>query len=215
MPFTTEEFQDACRQLDNPDVSEFEFFVEYMDVKIYRKYNEESGLYEYITFGTIDVKPEICHQVYIDLDYRKKWDSYVKALYEVTEGDRKGIYWNCNFPFPMSNRDYIFERESQEFDLDGRHVFVTLGRSAEFSSVPEKSGVIRVDDFKQSLAITANGDTGSKAFMHYYDNPKGMIPTWLINWAAKTGVPGFLQNMTDACKGYPEYLQKKKQKEGR
>ena len=21
--------------------------------------------------------------------------------------------------------------------------------------------------------------------MHYYDNPKGMIPTWLINWAAK------------------------------
>jgi len=23
------------------------------------------------------------------------------------------------------------------------------------------------------------------AFMYYYDNPKGMIPTWLINWAAK------------------------------
>ena len=21
--------------------------------------------------------------------------------------------------------------------------------------------------------------------MHYYDNPKGMIPSWLINWAAK------------------------------
>ncbi len=23
------------------------------------------------------------------------------------------------------------------------------------------------------------------AFMYYYDNPKGMIPTWLINWVAK------------------------------
>ena len=23
------------------------------------------------------------------------------------------------------------------------------------------------------------------AFMHYYDNPGGSIPTWLINWAAK------------------------------
>ena len=23
--------------------------------------------------------------------------------------------------------------------------------------------------------------------MHYYDNPKGMIPTWLINWGAKVG----------------------------
>ena len=23
------------------------------------------------------------------------------------------------------------------------------------------------------------------AFMYYYDNPKGMLPTWLINWAAQ------------------------------
>ena len=23
------------------------------------------------------------------------------------------------------------------------------------------------------------------AFMHYFDNPAGLIPTWLINWAAK------------------------------
>jgi len=23
------------------------------------------------------------------------------------------------------------------------------------------------------------------AFMYYYDNPKGMLPTWLINWVAK------------------------------
>ena len=23
------------------------------------------------------------------------------------------------------------------------------------------------------------------AYMYYYDNPKGMLPTWLINWAAK------------------------------
>ena len=66
------------------------------------------------------------------------------------------------------------------------------------------------------------------AFMHYYDNPKGMIPTWLINWAAKvrndlvnhqmwlsklklppttqTGVPQFLKMMREAIKGYPDYL---------
>ncbi len=26
--------------------------------------------------------------------------------------------------------------------------------------------------------------------MYYYDNPKGMIPTWLINWAAKVKYVG-------------------------
>ena len=61
--------------------------------------------------------------------------------------------------FPIQ---YIFERGSKEFDIDGRRVYVTLGRSAEFQTVPEKSGVIRVDDFHQSIAIVANGDSGSK-----------------------------------------------------
>ena len=28
------------------------------------------------------------------------------------------------------------------------------------------------------------------AFMHYFDNPKGSIPTWLINWAAQVRVEG-------------------------
>lgn len=46
--------------------------------------------------------------------------------------------------------------------------------------------------------------------MHYYDNPKGMIPTWLINWAAKTGVPQFMETMRTAVKGYPEFLEKKR-----
>ena len=40
MPFNEREFQEACKQLDNPNVSEYEFFVESMGVKIYRKYNE-------------------------------------------------------------------------------------------------------------------------------------------------------------------------------
>ena len=40
MPFTDEEFQDACRQLDAPDTTGYEFFVESVGVKIYRKYNE-------------------------------------------------------------------------------------------------------------------------------------------------------------------------------
>ena len=26
------------------------------------------------------------------------------------------------------------------------------------------------------------------AYMYYFDNPGGMIPTWLINWAAKVRI---------------------------
>ena len=64
------------------------------------------------------------------------------------------------------------------------------------------------------------------AFMLYYDNPKGMIPTWLINWGAQvgvamggakgafihththiqTGVPQFLDMMRKAVFGYEKWL---------
>ena len=32
-------------------------------------------------YGTLECPPEICYQVYIDLEYRKKWDGYVKGLH--------------------------------------------------------------------------------------------------------------------------------------
>ena len=87
--------------------------------------------------------------------------------------------------------------------VDGQETWVVICRSQKFSSCPEKDGIIRVDDFNQCCAMQSDGATGSKgkyyycccccyvscyyhaAFMHYYDNPKGMIPAMLINWAAK------------------------------
>lgn len=32
----------------------------------------------------------------------------------------------------------------------------------------------------------------SSVFMNYFDNPGGMIPTWLVNWAAKVSAHMFL-----------------------
>ncbi|XP_070545662.1 phosphatidylcholine transfer protein-like [Ptychodera flava] len=208
--FPEDKFVEACNDLENPNLDGYEFFTESHGIKIYRRYIEESGLYEYKVFGTLeDLDPEICAQVYMDLEYRKKWDGYVYELKPVTEDGKSGVYWQVNFPFPMSNRDYVYMRQLKEFDIDGKHIWAVLGKSEPFKCEPERKSVIRVDDFHQSMVLRSDGKNGTKAFMHYYDNPKGMIPTWLINWAAKTGVPKFLTDMQKACKGYPEYLKTK------
>lgn len=93
--FTDEDFLCAAKQVQNPVIDDsWELFVEAMEVKVYRKYNEvrvvgvnkinfflllqESGLYEYKTIGVMnDLDPEICAMVYLDWQYRKKWDTYV------------------------------------------------------------------------------------------------------------------------------------------
>ncbi|KAH9510173.1 hypothetical protein Btru_043649 [Bulinus truncatus] len=207
--FKNQDFEHAIVELDIPSLEGWEFFVESHGVTIYRLYNESSGLYQYKVYGELDVDPEICAQVYMDLEYRKQWDSYVKVL-EVKQCEgRNLIYWEVNYPFPLWNRDYIYERELKVIEKEAKKIWAVMAKSVNTPSVPEKSGIVRVDDYLQSAVLCSNGKNGTKAFMHYYDDPKGNIPTWLINWAAKTGVPQFLIMMQKACKGYAEYLETK------
>ncbi|XP_028393738.1 phosphatidylcholine transfer protein-like [Dendronephthya gigantea] len=218
MMFEAAEFDQAVEELNCPKLENWEFFVETspegVHCKIYRQYDQASGLYSYKMYGTLECPPETCYQVYIDLEYRKKWDDYVKELYEFTEEENgstvRGIYWNVNFPFPLSNRDYTFVRDSRKLEVDGVQTYAVLGKSHPFSSRKEVSGVVRVSDFTQSLVLQPDEKGNTKAYMYYFDNPGGMIPTWLINWAAKTGVPRFAGNMRKACLSYEDFLQKRK-----
>ncbi|XP_026887650.2 phosphatidylcholine transfer protein [Electrophorus electricus] len=209
--FCEREFQDAWRELDKPQVGDgWELFAQTTGVDIYRHYVQDSGLYEYKVFGSLSTTPELCADVYMDLGYRKQWDSYVKELYEMDCGGLKAIYWEVKYPFPLSNRDYVYVRERRDLEVDGRKIWVVLAKSSEVSQCAEKPGVIRVKDYKQSVALESDGSDGSKVFMNYFDNPGGNIPTWLVNWAAKSGVPAFLTDMQKACGRYTAYCRNRK-----
>lgn len=100
---------------------------------------------------------------------------------------------------------YVYIRQRQELDMEGRKIHVVLAQSTSVPQLPERSGVIRVKRYKQSLAIESNGKTGSKVFMYYFDNPGGQIPSWLINWVAKVssqeaGGEVCLTNVDLACR---------------
>lgn len=128
----------------------------------------------------------------------------------------------------------MYVRERRDLSVDGRQIWVILARSSTQTPCAEKSGVLRVKDYKQSVALESDGTCGTKGntftraftsasvalggdgnrfgcvkwfnfelisrinvcfvsvFMNYFDNPGGMIPTWLVNWAAKVGAPVLL-----------------------
>uniref|UniRef100_A0A8C5QYH0 Phosphatidylcholine transfer protein n=1 Tax=Leptobrachium leishanense TaxID=445787 RepID=A0A8C5QYH0_9ANUR len=202
--FNQDHFQEAWKELDQPVVPDpWQLFTESMGFRIYRLYDQESGLYQYKVYGGLnDCTPELFASVYMDLDYRKQWDQYVKALQEDKQGEDAVIYWEVKYPFPLSNRDYVYVRERRDLDIDGRKIYVILAKSVSVPHCPDKSGIIRVNGYKQSLAIQGDGSGGCKVFMYYFDNPGGSIPSWLINWAAKSGVPSFLTDMQKACRSY-------------
>lgn len=46
--------------------------------------------------------------------------------------------------------------------MDGRKIYVVLAQNISVPQFPEKSGVIRVKQYKQSLAIESDGKKGSR-----------------------------------------------------
>ncbi|KAF7247016.1 Phosphatidylcholine transfer protein [Varanus komodoensis] len=139
---------------------------------------QKSGLYEYKVYSYLsDCSPELCADVYMDLNYRKKWDQYLRV-------------------------QYVFIRERQDMEVDGEKIYVILAKSVSTSKFPEKPGIVRVKNYKQSVAFQSDGKKGTKVFMWYFDDPGGKVPPWLVNWATKTGVPNFLKDMQRACHAY-------------
>ncbi|XP_065665157.1 phosphatidylcholine transfer protein isoform X3 [Hydra vulgaris] len=206
--FADNAFEDALNELDNPILENYELYVQFSDVKIYRKIEETSGLYEYKVIGIINCDTETCQKVYMDLEYRKHWDTYVKELQEICCNDFSVIYWNVNFPFPLANRDYTYIRECKRVDIGEKQTWIILAQSYRTESIPPKPKIVRVENYRQFLIIQEH-ESKTRVFMHYFDNPGGSIPTWLINWAAKKGVPSFLSDMEKACYGYKQYLSNK------
>ncbi|XP_010949391.1 phosphatidylcholine transfer protein isoform X1 [Camelus bactrianus] len=205
--FSQEQFWPTCAELQQPAVAggDWELLLETLGLSVYRLMDQQTGLYEYKVFGVLeDCPPAVLADVYMDLDYRKQWDQYVKELYEKECNGQAVVYWQVKYPFPLSDRDYVYLRQRQELDFEGQKVHVILAQSTSVPQFPEKSGVIRVKQYKQRLAIQSDGKRGSKVFMYYFDNPGGQIPSWLVNWAAKNGVPNFLKDMAKACQNYPK-----------
>ena len=57
---------------------------------------------------------------------------------------------------------YTFIRDMKIMEVDGVKTWVVLARYQLFSSVGEKDGIIRVDDFKQACVMQSDGKVGSK-----------------------------------------------------
>ena len=71
---------------------------------------------------------------------------------------------------------------------------------------PVRKGVVRVTQYEQRLVVRP-GSTPDECsvYLHYFDNPGGALPAWLVKWAASTGAPKYLQQMETAAREYPAF----------
>uniref|UniRef100_A0A8C6DN47 Phosphatidylcholine transfer protein n=1 Tax=Moschus moschiferus TaxID=68415 RepID=A0A8C6DN47_MOSMO len=187
--FSEEQFREACAELQRPALSgaPWELLVETQGISVYRLL-DQVAVRPWRTAGRpsagsgLGVLPGDVHSF-------PSFQGHLQPL--------GSMNWQALYPC-----SYVYTRQRRELDFEGQKVHVILAQSTSEPQIPEKPGVIRVKQYKQRLAIQSDGKRGSKVFMYYFDNPGGQIPSWVINWAAKNGVPNFLKDMVKACQNY-------------
>ncbi|KAH8552502.1 hypothetical protein BGW37DRAFT_424029 [Umbelopsis sp. PMI_123] len=207
--FTDESFSQYAEEYVNCDLTPWEFFVQATNFTIYRRrFEPKPALFEYRVIGGYpDISAKVLSKVYLDLNFRQKWDKNMLCYKEL--GSKEVLHFVMKYPWPLSNRDYVYQMKLKKVQTSpDRALLVIQGDSVQSYQVPifepPTNGVIRIDNYRQNIVIEDDGKGGSLVQLDYFDDPKGSIPNSIINWAAKQGVPGFMKTLHDACIQYME-----------
>ncbi|CDJ65062.1 Start domain protein, related [Eimeria necatrix] len=123
------------------------------------------------------------------------------------------IYCLMKAPFPVSNRDFLQWRRTEE-DPEAKIVRMLM-RSADHPSMPERSGVVRAETLISGYIMQQKPDdeNSSTLFILAQTDVRGLIPKvrlgwfagwaqWIVNTTAARAPVGWVENLKKACKAY-------------
>lgn len=162
-----------------------------------------------------NIPPYVLHAVNGDLAFRKEWDGYVLNLDVIDrQGEVEYVLWGCKFPWPMSNRDYVYARRCTVIpgDSGASPIYVTVAKACAHPAAPETSSFVRVDVYTSVCAFRAVDDQTTECITLYEDDMKGSIPVTITNYFTRTAMPAFRTTLIGACEKYMDKYPDKVQK---
>ncbi|EDV22966.1 uncharacterized protein TRIADDRAFT_58714 [Trichoplax adhaerens] len=176
---------------DENDQEDWEIVMDQGDFKIWRKAVPGTSIYQYKVIGTYkDISANQFYTTQRDLEYRKQWDTHVVKL-EVHDRDPEGtselVYWESHYPFPLSNRDYVYVRRGMVDE--STNTMTILSKSVSHPDFEETATIVRGSSYNSMMIIkphTKFNKPGLDYLLIYFDDPKGYIPSYCLNWAASS-----------------------------
>eukprot|EP01116_Phalansterium_solitarium_P015730 TRINITY_DN3502_c0_g1_i2.p1 TRINITY_DN3502_c0_g1~~TRINITY_DN3502_c0_g1_i2.p1 ORF type:complete len:174 (-),score=41.98 TRINITY_DN3502_c0_g1_i2:363-821(-) len=107
------------------------------------------------------------------------------------------------FPWPLTNRDYVFYRRASQRP-DGSLASISKGGSHPSKPPADEKAFVRVDTLSSMLSVRQREPSAPVEYvLVYFDDMKGSIPKRLINWFVGSAVPQLLKALRQACAAYP------------
>jgi StAR-related lipid transfer protein 10 len=141
--------------------------------------------------------------------YRLDWDVNCKKCKTVVRMDARNdiCYYASKAPPGISDRDVVCQRA---WHMAGNGEYVILNTSVKHKSCPEKMKYTRAWSFLSGYLIRPHGNNSSSLVFISQTDPKGLIPSKIINYVTQKFVPDTVETLQRAAKGFPEWLAKQK-----
>eukprot|EP00756_Hemistasia_phaeocysticola_P066540 Hpha_TRINITY_DN9297_c0_g1::TRINITY_DN9297_c0_g1_i1::g.28681::m.28681 len=140
--------------------------------------------------------------------YRATWDAVMVRGYNITQLSRNNDigYYQMKFGYGMSNRDFCNQRGWA--DLGGDE-YMIANRGVPHANCPPYKGVVRGQSFMSAYYLSPlSKDGGCRAVYLTCSDPKGSLPSMLVNWFMKRAAPETAVKLQKAEREMVEWLHK-------
>lgn len=121
-----------------------------------------------------------------DIDARPEWIPYLKYSKIISQQSpaERIEYSLFSAPWPASDRDFVYQlNRIQHLNAENQRVDnrVYQMHSVVSELVPEEVRLIRGEIFESVYSLTAVDKELTRVELTYHADPKGWLPTWIIN----------------------------------
>ncbi|KAF9356613.1 hypothetical protein BGX26_005003 [Mortierella sp. AD094] len=103
-------------------------------------------------------------------------------------------------PSPLASSSHLAVPGSSNAAASSVSLPTTGSEAHKVFKLPPTNKSVRVEEYRQDVVMVPSEDgKGCYVWFGYFDDPKGHIPSSIVNWATKHGIPGFLKGIQDAC----------------
>ena len=154
-------------------------------VEVAQKTMPDSDLFAFRGEGVMDVPIATLVSLLLDDDKATEWvDLQVKhsVVRELGE-NKKVIYEMYDLPWPVDDRDYVLTQLATYDDTN--QIFTLDFESIQDPAKPVSECCVRAMAFRTYWRLTKVDDWNTKVEVEVFTDPKGLLPSWLINMIQK------------------------------
>ena len=199
------DFQRLRRLADGEDGSWTQVFAKKSSAVWTRGCPEGSSDFKMIRARTEfpDVAASTAYDVLHDAAYRPEWDKYMMEQADIgwINPNNDLCYYAVRSPPPLRHRDFVLQRSW----LDVGDEQLIFNHSVCHDAFIPRKDCVRAVSYLTGYLIRPSGPSSCQITYVTHSDPRGKLPSWLINKLTTIVTPKMMRRLHKACLNYPAW----------